>query len=93
MLPKAHDAETMSLRDHVSTPASMLPGPGIRPLRSPWGKVAGPVALYGTTVGWRVWGVRGQNRVAEDATNPSILLCLGSRHGWTVSDRVGSGWE
>lgn len=54
MLPKAYDAEKMSPRDHTWTPASLPPGPGFRPLRSPWGKVAGPVALYGTVVeGWR----------------------------------------
>jgi hypothetical protein len=41
MLPKAYDAEKMSPRDHIWTPASLSPGPGFRSLRSPWAKLLG----------------------------------------------------
>lgn len=83
MLPKAYDTEKMSPGDHVSTPASLPPGPGFRPLRSPWGQVAGPVALYG---GWRA-------RESEGSAGGLGMLqslhriCLGTRHGWTVPER------
>lgn len=87
MLPKAYDAEKMSPRDHIWTPASLPPGPGFRPLRSPWGKIAGPVALYGTVVeGWRGLGVQRQGRRAEDATNPPSAM-PGQRTCWTAPER------
>lgn len=87
MLPKAYDAEKMSPRDHIWTPASLLPGPGFRPLRSPWGKVAGPVALYETVVeGWRVRESKGRAGGLK-MLQTLHLICLGSGHGWTVLER------
>lgn len=87
MLPEAYDTEKMSPRDHISTPASLPPGPGFRPLRSPWGQVAGPVALYGAVVeGWRARESEG--RAGGLGTLQSLhLMCLGSGHGWTVPER------
>lgn len=87
MLPKAYDTEKMSPGDHVSTPASLPPGPGFRPLRSPWGQVAGPVALYGAVVeGWRAGESEG--RAGGLGMLQSLqLICLDSRHGWTVPER------
>lgn len=79
--------EKMSPRDHISTPASLPPGPGFRPLRSPWGQAAGPVALYGTEVeGWRARESEGRAR-GLGTLQSLYLMCLGSGHGWTVPER------
>lgn len=87
MLPEAFDTEKISPRDHISTPASLPPGPGFRPLRSPWGQAAGPVALYGAEVeGWRARESEGRAR-GLGTLQSLYLMCLGSGHGWTVPER------